>query len=363
MVMCTAKVASSIDLAMSLQFDPDVLANYTFELPDELIARFPPLVRGDSRMLVVDPLTRQMRDDVIRNLPSYLRNGDRLFFNNTRVMKARLFGKKLSGGAIEILIERVLDKRTVLAQMGVSKKPRTNQEIELEDGTRVVVGERQGLFWVLKLMGAVFWPEVMERIGHIPLPPYLQRADEANDQERYQTVYAKNAGSVAAPTAGLHFDANLLSAVEAAGARRFELTLQVGAGTFAPIRADKLSDHRMHREHYHVNAQTLTALAQKHGRRLAVGTTSLRTLESLPLDLPQTDVIGETDIFIKPGYAFKHIDGLLTNFHLPQSSLLVLVCAVAGTEFMLSAYQHAITERYRFYSYGDCMLILPGALA
>lgn len=343
----------------------DLIASYDFVLPDESIARTPLAQRSDSRLLVVDPLSNQFADFGIRDLPNFLSAGDVMVFNNTRVIAARLYGKKLSGGAIEILIERVLDPRTVLAQMGVSKKPRTNQEILLEDGTRVVVGERRGLFWVLRLMGARLWPEVIAEIGHMPLPPYLQREDQPTDRERYQTVYAKSEGSVAAPTAGLHFDQNLLNEIAEKGVQREELTLHVGAGTFAPVRVEDLNTHQMHSERIDIPASVFAALArakQSGKRRIAVGTTSLRALESAP-EAQTEALVQETAIFIKPGYHFHAVDALITNFHLPKSTLLVLVSALAGQELILRAYQHAITAGYRFYSYGDAMAILPGALA
>ena len=266
----------------------------------------------------------------------------------------------------EILIERVLDARTVLAQMGVSKKPRPNQEILLEDGTRVVVSERRGLFWVLKLMGPVLWAQVIAKLGHMPLPPYLNRDDTPFDRERYQTVYAKADGSVAAPTAGLHFDESLFDALDAKGAQRHELTLHVGAGTFAPVRVEDLSEHEMHSERIEVPASVIQALnSAKAGgtKRIAIGTTSLRALESVPAQEVPRDISLDTQIFIRPGYQFHNVDALLTNFHLPQSTLLVLVSALAGHDLVLRAYQHAIAQKYRFYSYGDAMLILPGALA
>ena len=349
------------------QPDLNLLSAYNFELPNELIARTPLSGRSDSRMLIVDPLNNRFADSTISNLPNYVQPGDVMVFNNTRVMAARLFGKKLSGGAIEILIERVLDARTVLAQMGVSKKPRPNQEILLEDGTRVVVSERRGLFWVLKLMGPILWAEVMTKLGHMPLPPYLNRDDTPVDRERYQTVYAKADGSVAAPTAGLHFDEGLLNALDAKGAKRHELTLHVGAGTFAPVRVESLSEHAMHSERIEVPASVIQALnhAKANGaKRFAIGTTSLRAVESVPVESPgSADITLDTQIFIRPGYQFHNIDALLTNFHLPQSTLLVLVSALAGHDLVLRAYQHAIAQKYRFYSYGDAMLILPGALS
>ena len=350
----------------NIQADLNLLSSYNFDLPNELIARTPLSGRSDSRMLIVDPLNNRFADSCIRELPNFVQPGDVMVFNNTRVMAARLFGKKLSGGAIEILIERVLDARTVLAQMGVSKKPRPNQEILLEDGTRVVVSERRGLFWVLKLMGPILWAQVIAKLGHMPLPPYLNRDDTAFDRERYQTVYAKTDGSVAAPTAGLHFDESLFTALDTKGAKRHELTLHVGAGTFAPVRVEDLSEHEMHSERIEVPASVIQALnAAKTGgtKRIAVGTTSLRALESVPTqEVPNGDIQLDTQIFIRPGYQFHNVDALLTNFHLPQSTLLVLVSALAGHELVLRAYQHAIAQKYRFYSYGDAMLILPGAL-
>jgi len=371
----------------NIQPDLNNLSSYSFDLPNELIARVPLSGRSDSRMLIVDPINNRFVDSTIRALPNYVQRGDVVVFNNTRVMAGRLFGKKLSGGAIEILIERVLDARTVLAQMGVSKKPRPNQEILLEDGTRVVVGERRGLFWVLKLMGPVLWRDVIAKLGHVPLPPYLNREDTEADRERYQTVYAKADGSVAAPTAGLHFDQNLLNALDAKGAQRHELTLHVGAGTFAPVRVEDLREHEMHSEWIQVPGSVVQALSSAKtsgAKRIAIGTTSLRALESLPREtgssetgssetgssetgssetgssetgpsenVPSGDITLDTQIFIRPGYEFQNVDALLTNFHLPQSTLLVLVSALAGHDLVMRAYQHAIAQKYRFYSYGD----------
>ncbi len=342
----------------------DQLANYRFDLPNELIARTPLAVRSDSRLLVVDPKHDRFRDCQIRELPNFLQAGDLAVFNNTRVIPARIFGRKLTGGAIEILIERIVDERTAIVQMGVSKKPRTNQEILLEDGTRVVVGLRQGEFWTLKLMREELWPQVIAKLGHMPLPPYMDRDDAELDRERYQTVYAKQDGSVAAPTAGLHFDDALLQAIDAKGVQRDELTLHVGAGTFAPVRVKNVDEHQMHSERIEVSAATQQriAIAKANGKRvLAIGTTSARALESATGHADGFQ--GETAIFIRPGYQFQAIDSLLTNFHLPESTLLMLVSALAGRDLILRAYQHAIDQRYRFYSYGDAMLILDGALA
>jgi S-adenosylmethionine:tRNA ribosyltransferase-isomerase len=342
----------------------DALSAYSFELPNELIAREPLAERSASRLLIVDPLNERFCDAKVTDLPTFMRPGDVAVFNNTRVIPARLFAKKLTGGAIEILIERVLDDRTVIAQMGVSKKPRVHQEILLEDGTRVVVSERHGEFWTLKLMRSELWPQVLAKLGHMPLPPYIDRPDAQADQTRYQTVYAKAEGSVAAPTAGLHFDSALLQALDQRGVHREEITLHVGAGTFLPVRVTDLNAHRMHSERIDVPSavqQRITSAKAAGKQVTAIGTTSLRALESAGAHANGSDgFVGETDIFIRPGYQFQVVDSLLTNFHLPQSTLLMLVSALAGRELILRAYQHAIAAQYRFYSYG--MLIMPGAL-
>ncbi len=345
------------------------LADFDFELPEARIASVPLAKRSDSRMLVVDPASNCFADAHARDLPRYFQAGDLFVMNNTRVLKARLFAKKPSGGAVELLIERLLSPSLAQAQMGVSKKPKVGQCILLEDGTEVKIIDREGAFWQLLLPAAKTWLTVLEELGHLPLPHYMNRADSENDAERYQTVYAKAAGSVAAPTAGLHFDADLLAEIEARGIARQELTLHVGAGTFTPIRSDDIRAHTMHSEHYSISAAAQNAheATRAQGSKVcAIGTTSLRSLESWA-STPQLghriqDFEGETALFIYPGYSFKAIDALFTNFHLPKSSLFVLTCALAGTELMQRAYAHAVRAEYRFYSYGDAMLILPGSL-
>ena len=341
------------------------LADFSFELPRELIAREPLPERSASRMLVVDPVSGRFADHLVRDLPNFLAPGDLAVFNNTRVLRARVFGRKTSGGAVELLIERIIDERHAVAQLGVSKKPKARSVMLLEDGSQVVVLGRDGAFFNLQLRPGKNWLHVLDKIGHIPLPPYLERADALEDRERYQTVYAKHDGSVAAPTAGLHFDDALLAALDARGVARAELTLHVGAGTFLPVRAASLDEHQMHSERIDVGSETVAAVqrcAASAGRVIAIGTTSARALESAAASGSLQPYVGETQIFIRPPYAFRVVQGLLTNFHLPQSTLLMLVSALAGRELVLSAYAHAISERYRFYSYGDAMLILPGSL-
>ena len=349
------------------------LADFDFYLPEARIASVPLAKRSDSRMLVVDPSANRFADAFVRDLPRYFQAGDLFVMNNTRVLKARLFAKKPSGGAVELLVERLLSPQLAQAQMGVSKKPKVGQSVVLEDGTEVVVADRDGAFWQLLLPEAKTWLGVLEQLGHLPLPHYMNRADSEIDAERYQTVYAKTAGSVAAPTAGLHFDAGLLADIAARGIDRQELTLHVGAGTFMPIRVDDIRAHAMHSEHYSIcaAAQKAHQIARVRSAKVcAIGTTSLRSLESWasaaqsdPGDHDSQDFEGETALFIYPGYTFKAIDALFTNFHLPKSSLFVLTCALAGTELMQRAYAHAVRAEYRFYSYGDAMLILPGCLA
>ena len=345
------------------------LADFDFDLPQARIASSPLAKRSDSRLLVVDPLNQRFADASVRDLPRYFSAGDLFVMNNTRVLKARLFAKKPSGGAVELLVERLLSAELAQAQLGVSKKPKVGQQIILEDGTQVTVIAREGTFWQLELPQGQTWLAVLDKLGHLPLPHYMNRADSETDAERYQTVYAKAAGSVAAPTAGLHFDDDLLAAIDTLGIERAELTLHVGAGTFMPIRSDDIREHSMHSERYLISAavQRVHQKVRAQGAKVcAIGTTSLRSLESWAgaenIGIGEQDHQGETALFIYPGYSFKAIDALFTNFHRPKSSLFVLTCALAGTELMQRAYAHAVQAEYRFYSYGDAMLILPGSL-
>ena len=337
-------------------------SDFHFELPPELIAQEPLPERSASRLLLLGVTARAWQDRRFRELPELLAPGDLLVFNDTRVLPARLFGRKDSGGAVEILIERVLGDREARAQLGVSKKPRTGGGIVLEDGSRLTVLGRDGEFFDLRLEGGETFDKLLARLGRMPLPPYIGRAAVDADAERYQTVYARHAGAVAAPTAGLHFDAPLLEALRARGVEFGYVTLHVGAGTFQPLRAGRLEDHVMHREWLNVGAglvEQIRRTRERGGRVIAVGTTVVRALESASAGGTLAPFAGETQIFIIPGYRITSIDGLITNFHLPESTLLMLVSALAGRELVLDAYRHAVTERYRFFSYGDAMLIWP----
>ena len=337
-------------------------SDFTYDLPSELIAQHPAATRTASRLLHVAP--DGLDDRAIVDLPDLLRPGDLLVFNDTRVIKARLLGHKPTGGKVEILVERVIAEREVLAQVGASKTPKAGGTIALEneDGTFEVVG-RDEAFFHLRWTGSGAVLDLLERAGRLPLPPYIRHAPDASDAERYQTVFAREPGAVAAPTAGLHFDPALLAALEARGIGTATLTLHVGAGTFQPVRVENLAEHRMHAERYRVSPDLAARIAQvrsAEGRVVAVGTTSVRALESAAEpDGSITTGEGETRIFITPGYRFRAVDLLVTNFHLPESTLLMLVCAFGGTERMLAAYRHAVERRYRFFSYGDAMLIEP----
>ncbi|MBN8727455.1 MAG: tRNA preQ1(34) S-adenosylmethionine ribosyltransferase-isomerase QueA [Xanthomonadales bacterium] len=337
-------------------------ADFHFDLPPELIAQAPLAERSASRLLLLDAAEARWHDRHFRELPELLRAGDLLVFNDTRVLPARLFGRKQTGGAVEILIERLTGSHEARAQLGVSKKPKAGSHIVLEDGSRATVLGRDGEFFLLRFEVAEALETLLARIGHMPLPPYIEREAAAADAERYQTVFAREAGAVAAPTAGLHFDPPLLDALRARGITFGYVTLHVGAGTFQPMRSERVEDHHMHREWLHVGAELveqIRATRARGGRVVAVGTTVVRALESSLVDGEVAPFTGETRIFIYPGYRIRSIDGLVTNFHLPESTLLMLVSAFAGRDFMLAAYRHAVDARYRFFSYGDAMLIWP----
>ena len=335
-------------------------SDFQFDLPQELIAQQPLPQRSDSRLLRLSKSDGQLDDGHILDLPELLREGDLLVFNNTRVVPARLFGKKDTGGRVEVMLERMIDDSECLAQLRASKSPRNGSIIFLEDGSQMEVTRREGSFFKLRLVGGGLG-EKLEKLGHMPLPPYIVREDTLEDRERYQTVYARHPGAVAAPTAGLHFDDALLERIESRGVERAEVTLHVGAGTFQPVRCDDIADHRMHAERLDVSAQVCEAVERtrsRGGRVIAVGTTAVRSLETAAAGGTLEPYSGDSRIFIYPGYPFRMIDGLLTNFHLPESTLLMLVCALAGTDQVLAAYQHAVAMRYRFFSYGDAMLVL-----
>lgn len=331
---------------------------FDFDLPPHLIAQHPPERRGASRLLHVAP--SGICDRMFADLPGLLREHDVLVLNDTRVLKARLFGQKQTGGQVEVMVERVLDEHEVLAQVRASKTPKPGSGFRLADAVEVTVLGRAGEFFHLRFEGEASVDEVLERHGSLPLPPYIAHAPGAEDEERYQTVFAREQGAVAAPTAGLHFDQAMLQSLHDQGVETVYVTLHVGAGTFQPVRAEQVKDHKMHSERYIVPQATVDAIARaqaRGGRVVSVGTTSLRALESAAAQGTLQAGAGETDIFITPGYRFHVVDVLLTNFHLPRSTLLMLVCAFGGTERMFAAYRHAIAREYRFFSYGDAMLI------
>ena len=341
-------------------------SDFDFDLPRELIAQAPLPERSASRLLLLDAAAQQREDRMFRELPDILRPGDLLVFNDTRVLPARLHGRKSTGGAAEILIERVTGEHTATVQLGVSKKPKAGGVIELADGSHAVVLGRDDDFFHLRFDSPLPLEKLLLALGEMPLPPYIERAPDASDLERYQTVYARAPGAVAAPTAGLHFDEALLAELTARGVDFGYITLHVGAGTFQPVREDIVEEHHMHREWLSVSAGLIAQIARTRvggGRVIAVGTTVVRALESALADGQLQPFEGETQIFIYPGYTIRSIDGLVTNFHLPQSTLLMLVSALAGREVMLDAYRHAVAQRYRFFSYGDAMLILPPPIA
>jgi len=332
---------------------------FDYALPLELIAQHPGAARAASRLLCVGGGT--LADRRFSELPQLLSPGDLLVLNDTRVIKARLFGRKETGGRIEVLIERVLSPAEALAQVHAGRPAKPGSTLELAVGLKVRVLGREGEFYHLRFPEDTTVFEILERYGSVPLPPYITHAPQADDERRYQTVYARRPGAVAAPTAGLHFDEALLAALAARGIEIAHVTLHVGAGTFQPVRVKNLAEHRMHGERYDIPAATVAAIdaARRRGSRIvAVGTTTLRCLEASAA-VHGAPVAGEaeTDLFITPGYAFRVVDRLVTNFHLPRSTLLVLVSAFSGIEPIRRAYRHAIERRYRFYSYGDAMLL------
>ncbi|WP_308018513.1 tRNA preQ1(34) S-adenosylmethionine ribosyltransferase-isomerase QueA [Neisseria bergeri] len=336
------------------------ISDFDFTLPEHLIAQHPPEVRGSSRLLVALP-DMPLQDRVFGDLPDYVGEGDVLVFNNTKVMKARLFGQKDSGGRIEALIERVLDSHTALAHIRSSKSPKPDTKLIFEGGIEAVMLERVGELFCLRFNSKQTVYELLEQNGHLPLPPYIERAADADDDSRYQTVYAKYQGAVAAPTAGLHFTEELLRRLKDKGVETAEVTLHVGAGTFQPVRVEKIEEHKMHSEWFEVPSETVAAVgaAKARGNKVwAVGTTSMRALESAARETGRLKAgQGDTDIFITPGYRFNVVDRLVTNFHLPKSTLLMLVSAFSGMGHIRAVYRHAVEREYRFFSYGDAMVL------
>ena len=341
------------------------LSDFDFELPPDLVALRPASARSASRLLHVDGAT--LDDLGFVALPELLDAGDVLVFNDTRVINSRLFGRKPSGGRVELLLERIVAPDEAWLQLRASHPPKAGSHIELPGGAIATVLERDGRFFRLRIAAGMAFDAYLDRYGEVPLPPYIARPADSVDRDRYQTVYARDPGAVAAPTAGLHFELPMLARLEARGVELAYLTLHVGAGTFQPVDSEDLTQHRMHRERFSLPAATVAAIerARAAGRRVvAVGTTSLRALESSVATDGRIEAgHGETVLFITPGYRFRVVDRLLTNFHLPRSTLLMLVCAFAGYETIRAAYAHAIRQRYRFFSYGDAMLLEPGMSA
>ncbi|MFA7095219.1 MAG: tRNA preQ1(34) S-adenosylmethionine ribosyltransferase-isomerase QueA [Gammaproteobacteria bacterium] len=338
-------------------------SDFSYELPDDLIAQYPLPERGASRLLCLEGQTGTIRDRYFSALPELLRPGDLLVFNDTRVIAARLLGVKESGGRVEVLVERVLDEHRVLAHVRASKAPKPGGRLVLEERVPVTTLGRHDDLFELRFETSEPVLRVLEQVGRIPLPPYIQRSAEAGDSDRYQTVYASRPGAVAAPTAGLHFDRSMLERLAAMGVDTAFVTLHVGAGTFQPVRVDDIERHVMHAERVEVGAavcEKVRAARARGGRVVAVGTTAVRSLESACQGGAIAPFAGETRLFIYPGYRFRCVDALVTNFHLPESTLLMLVCAFGGYEQVMAAYRHAVTERYRFFSYGDAMFVTRG---
>jgi len=343
------------------------VSDFHFELPDELIARYPKAERTASRLLQLDGNSGQLTDGTFKDVLGLVEPGDLLVFNNTRVIPARMFGRKASGGKLEVLVERMLDEHTILAHVRSSKPPKPGTELYLgeNDEFHAVMQARHDTLFEIRFTAETVVLDILNQIGHMPLPPYIDRPDEDADKERYQTVYNQKPGAVAAPTAGLHFDQALLEQIQAKGVELAYVTLHVGAGTFQPVRVDNIHDHHMHAEYVEVPQEVVDAVAAtkaRGGRVIAVGTTSVRSLESAAQDALKKGTelrpfFGDTEIFIFPGYQYQLVDCLITNFHLPESTLIMLVSAFAGYEHTMAAYEHAVKEQYRFFSYGDAMFI------
>jgi S-adenosylmethionine:tRNA ribosyltransferase-isomerase len=341
------------------------VADFSFDLPEELIARYPKTDRSASRLMALNGNSGEITDQHFTDLLEHIETGDLLVFNNTRVIPARMFGQKASGGKLEVLVERLLDEHRVLAHIRCSKSPKPGSEIILEGQVKATMIARHDALFELEIHGEKSVLTVLDEIGHMPLPPYIDRPDEDSDRERYQTVYNEKPGAVAAPTAGLHFDDTLMHQLKAKGVEFAFVTLHVGAGTFQPVKVDEIADHIMHAEYVEVPESVVNQINNTKasgGRVVAVGTTSVRSLESaakVSKDAGKelTEFYGDTDIFITPGYQFQLVDALITNFHLSESTLLMLVSAFSGYENIMAAYSHAVTEKYRFFSYGDAMFL------
>lgn len=335
-------------------------SDFDYHLPEHLIAQNPLESRTASRMLTLDGISGKISDKHFVDLVDLLNPGDLLVFNNTRVIPARLFGKKATGGKVEILAERIMGRKRLLVHARSNRPLKQGAVIEIHGGWRCVLGERQGDLWILELRATESVEELLETAGHIPLPPYIQRLDQGSDRQRYQTVYAERPGAVAAPTAGLHFDESMIGRIQTKGIQTAYLTLHVGSGTFQPVRVENLDEHRMHAEVCEVREAVVDAVndaKSRGGKVIAVGTTTIRALEAASVSGELKSFNGETDLFIRPGFRFSCVDRLLTNFHLPESTLLTLVCAFAGYQSVMTAYRHAVRQQYRFFSYGDAMFL------
>jgi len=358
------KISEPTENSDRMRFLNDRVADYDYQLPAELIAQFPSAERTASRLLALSA-DGNIVDRKLTEIVEYLRAGDLLVLNDTKVIPARLYGQKESGGKVEILLERIVDEKNIIAQIRASRAPKPGQALRIEGDETArfkVLGREDGFFRLeLEIEGDIF--EWFEHVGHMPLPPYIERADQLADADRYQTVFAERQGAVAAPTAGLHYDEELLEKIRDKGVQIKTITLHVGAGTYQPVRVETIAEHKMHSEVIEVNEDVCSAIERtklKGGRVVAVGTTVVRSLESAARAAKHELIepyAGETDIFIFPGFDFKVVDILQTNFHLPQSTLLMLVSAFAGRENIRNAYQHAIENKYRFFSYGDAMLL------
>lgn len=336
------------------------VSDFHFELPERLIAQYPLSERSASRLLHLEREGGRWHDRFFVDLPELLSPGDLLVFNNTRVIPARLVAKKPTGGRVEILLERMTGRGEALAQLGANRKPAIGTLLAVEDLAEIEVTGREDGFWKLKIVRGPDWQALLEKAGHMPLPPYIERGDEAIDAERYQTVYARRPGAVAAPTAGLHFDQALLEKLDARGIERGWCTLHVGAGTFQPVRSETVETHRMHAEWLEVDEKLVAqvnAARERGSRVVAVGTTAVRALETAAAGGELAPFADDSRLFIYPGYRFRVVDAMVTNFHLPESTLLMLVSAFAGRENVLAAYRHAVEAEYRFFSYGDAMFI------
>jgi S-adenosylmethionine:tRNA ribosyltransferase-isomerase len=336
------------------------VSDFEFDLPEHLIAQYPLPERSASRLLALDRRTGAWADRRFRDLPELLDEGDLLVFNNTRVVPARLEARKASGGRVEILLERMASDREAIVQLGANRKPAPGSTLTVDELAELRVEGREADFWRLTIVNGPGWSELLERAGHMPLPPYIERADESIDAERYQTVYAREPGAVAAPTAGLHFDDEVFERLDARGVERAECTLHVGAGTFQPVRVERVEEHEMHAEWLSVSedlVDRIETVRARGNRVIAVGTTAVRSLETAAAGGRLAPFVGDSRLFIYPGYEFRVIDGMITNFHLPGSTLIMLVSAFAGRDNVLAAYRHAVKAEYRFFSYGDAMFI------